>query len=318
MKSLLFLALQLFIHIGALAGGSVSDGSFESPALGVQKSYRIYLPEGYVGGTRRYPVIYLLHGWGVTQKSWSSPALDLAGAADALQLNAMVVMPDGDRSLYANSLTAADYSTCLNDPNPQRNPREERSAFCVKTPRYADYIASDMVHHIDATYRTVARREARAITGESAGGFGAMSLAFRHPDVFSSVASHSGFLALLYSGPKPYVLGQATFHSRITPVATRAESEAIFGLDIHQWRKHDPYSLADKLKDGELSIYFDCGNDDASGFHDHALAFRDRLLALGIAHQFQSVPGGHDDALWRKQIAQSLQFHAAHFKAHGF
>lgn len=310
--------LFIFAQQVAVAGGVVLDGRFESAALGVQKNYRIYLPESYAGGTQRYPVIYLLHGWGVDEHSWTSPALDLAGAADASQLKALVVMPDGDRSLYANSLATADHQACLNDPNPQRNPREERSAFCVKTPRYADYIASDLVRHIDATYRTLARREARAISGESAGGFGAMSLAFRHPDVFSSVASHSGFLALLYAGPKPYAPGQATFFSRIAPDPSKAEAEAIFGLDIDQWRRHDPYSLADQLKGGELSIYFDCGQDDPYGFHDHAVVFRDRLLALGIAHQFQSVPGGHDDALWRKQVVQSLKFHAAHFRAHGF
>ena len=47
--------------------------TFESPALGVEKAYRVYLPDGYNTGDRRYPVIYLLHGLGVTETAWTAP-----------------------------------------------------------------------------------------------------------------------------------------------------------------------------------------------------------------------------------------------------
>ena len=313
LKTILFITLLLLGNFSAFASGSISRETFESPALGVQKAYRIYLPEGYANGDQRYPVIYLLHGWGVTEDSWISPALNLPATADEMKLKAIVVMPDGDRSLYANSLTSVDYQTCLSDPSPQRNKNEKRSEFCVKTPRYEDYIVADLVSHIDARFRTIAKREARAISGESAGGNGAMALAFRHKEIFSSVASHSGSLALLYDGPRPYEKVKAKFLPTIRPHTNKKEIEEIFGMDIAEWRSHDPYYLAGNIKNGELAIYFYCGIQDEYGFHDTALVFHDRLLGLGISHRFESVPGRHHDDLWKKRIAYSLKFHVDHF-----
>lgn len=309
------LLASFVLAMNAMAGGSVQTESFESAALGVRKTYHVYLPDGYAAGTQRYPVIYLLHGWGVTQDSWVGKELDLPGAADSIQLKAIVVMPDGDRSLYANSLAKTDYEACLAEPSPQRNKKEKRSDFCVKTPRYEDYIVVDLVRHVDAKYRTIAGREARAVAGESAGGNGAMALAMRNTQVFSSVASHSGGLALLYDGPKPYDKGKAKFLSRIDPDPRKKEVEEMFGLDIAEWRRHDPYSLAAGIRKGELAIYVDCGSEDEFGFHDHALAFHDRLLELGIAHRFESIPGKHHDDFWKSRIGHSLKFHADHFKA---
>jgi S-formylglutathione hydrolase FrmB len=316
MKFVCILVTSIMLaSLDAVAGGSVQTESFESPALGVRKTYHVWLPEGYGAGTQRYPVIYLLHGWGVTQDSWVSKDLDLPGAAGSIDLKAIVVMPDGDRSLYANSFAKVAYDACLADANPQRNKKEKRSEFCVKTPRYEDYIVVDLVRDVDAKYRTIARREARAVAGESAGGNGAMALALRNKQVFSAVASHSGALALLYEGPQPYEKGKARFHSRIDPNPRKKEVEDMFGLDIAEWRRHDPYSLAATLKNGELAIYVDCGSEDEAGFHDHALAFHDRLLELGIAHRFESVPGKHHDDFWKTRIGHSLKFHAEHFKA---
>ena len=97
MRILATTALLLCLAVPALGDGTVLTKTFESPALGVEKAYRVYLPDGYDAGDRRYPVIYLLHGLGVTETSWTAPTLDLQGAADAMNLQAIVVMPDGDR-----------------------------------------------------------------------------------------------------------------------------------------------------------------------------------------------------------------------------
>ena len=314
MKTVLLFVLVFYGLVSAYAHGTVSLGNFESQALGVEKSYRVYLPAGYDTGDKRYPVIYLLHGWGATQDTWVGSSLDLPGAADAIKLDAIVVMPDGDRSIYADAVKNTDFQTCLNDPNPKRNKSEKRIEFCVRTPRYETYIVVDLIRHIDAKYRTISKREMRAISGVSAGGNGAMAIAMRHRDLFSSVASHSGGLALLYDGPNPYKKSNAKFLTAIEPNAAKREIEEILGLDIANWRLYDPFSLAEKIKNGDLAIYFDCGQQDEYGFHDTALVFHDRLLELGIDHKFESVPGKHDEELWKQRIAQSLKFHAAHFK----
>jgi S-formylglutathione hydrolase FrmB len=314
MKTVLVLVTGLLGALPTWAQGTVSTETFYSPALDVQKAYRIYLPEGYAGSSERYPVIYLLHGLGVTETAWTQKPLDLAGTADAMKLKALVVMPDGDRSFYANSVTPVDYGACLHSLPPGQNKAEKPAEFCVRFPRYEDYIAVDLIQHIDGKYRTVAKREARAASGESAGGFGAMELALRHKELFGSVASHSGFFSLLYVGPHPYKHDQLVLRNTIDPnIPILQERINVFGRDVANWRAHDPLSLVDDLKDGELAIYFDCGEQDQFGFFDQALLFHDRLTERGIRHDFESIPGRHDEALWAKRIKYSLQFHADYF-----
>src|SRR5688572_27453564 len=80
-----------FFTEGAHARGSVETARFESAALGVEKSFRIYLPEGYAASRSNYPVIYLLHGWGATERTWTDDAA-LGATADAAKLQAIIVM----------------------------------------------------------------------------------------------------------------------------------------------------------------------------------------------------------------------------------
>lgn len=300
------------------AAGTVVHGRLESQALGVSKSYAVYLPEGYGRDSQRFPVIYLLHGWGVTETAWLSGSLDLPGTADGMHLKTIVVMPDGDRSFYANSVTATDYEACLAGVPPIRNRSESREDFCVRFPRYEDYIWRDVVAHVDKTYRTVPNRAGRALVGESGGGLGAMHLAIRHRDVFSAAASHSAPLALLYDGPRPYDGSKVRLRTNFQSYPPGlAEPIAIFGTDSERWRSYDPSSLVDTLRNGDLAIYFDCGEEDEPGFHDHALFFDARLRERGIEHTFVSVRGNHSDSLWKERIKVSLQFLVDHFKKLG-
>lgn len=91
----------------------------------------------------------------------------------------------------------------------------------------------------------------------------------------------------------------------------------MLGLDIANWRAHDPASLAEGLKDGEFAIYFDCGEQDEYQFNDNAMYFHDRLAELGIQHHFESLPGHHDDDFFRERIKHSLRFHADNFAKAG-
>lgn len=302
----------------ASANGTVETARFESAALGVAKSFRIYLPDGYAASSADYPVIYLVHGWGATERTWTEDA-GLTEAADGMNLQAIVVMPDGDRGMHVNGRTAVPYDTCMADAAPTRNRRERRDEFCVRTPNYEDYIVNDLIPHVDNHYRTVARREGRAVSGESMGGFAAMTLTFRHRGVFGAVASHSGFIAPLYGGPRPYVKGQAKMLSQQELMASPnlVEQREILGSDINNWREHSPDHLAAALKSGDIAIYFDCGTEDEFGFLDLSLYLHDRLTELGIEHAFHTAPGAHNDGFFRQRIMESLRFHAAYFKRFG-
>jgi S-formylglutathione hydrolase FrmB len=306
------------------AAGSVREGSFRSESLGVEKHYLAYLPAGYDRGDARYPVIYLLHGLGGSETDWVRGG-ELARAADALGLSAIVIMPDGDDGFYVNWPEASvpdelRYDVCMSS-RPPRSRDEPPARYCVKQHRYEDYIVKDLVAHVDGAFRTRPERAGRAITGLSMGGFGAFALAMRHKDTFASAASHSGIMALLYGGPSPYVKGKV-----IHPVADLANwgrelkkpikdyMITVFGSDIARWREHDPSVLAASLKDGDLALYFDCGIDDNYRFQDGAQHLHDVLAGAGVAHTFALVPGGHNFDFWKDRIRVSLAFHAAQLR----
>ena len=252
----------------------------------------------------------MLHGLGGSEDNWSK-YMKLTEAADAMQLPAVVIMPDGDNSFYMNSATKADYEDCLKHGN-------AKGGLCVKNADYEDYIVKDLVTHVDATYRTKAEASARAIGGLSMGGYGALMLAMLHKDVFTSAASHSGVAALLYTGPRPFVPGKAELAD--DPVALTNEMGrfgplflGIFGEKIENWRGHDPAFLAKSLRQGELSIYLDCGTEDEFQLQHGASYLHEVLEAASIEHSFTLLPGRHNAAFWGDRIDDSLEFHMRHF-----
>ncbi len=300
--------------------GTVATQTFRSAALGVNKSYRVYLPAGYARSDRRYPVVYLLHGISGVESDWLERG-DLARAADRLRLQAIVVMPDGDAGFYANSVTPARYEECMAGKSPFEE-ESPRASTCVHKADYEDYIVRDLIAEVDARYRTVAERRGRAIDGLSMGGFGALSLAMRHRDLFSSAASHSGGVALFYQGPHPYDAARVDLVEDVSRWGGDTGRwgpwvRSIFGPDPKNWRAHDPATLAWKLRDGDLAIYVDCGTEDDFALQDQAAYLHDVLARRGIRHSYELVPGRHDWNLWKHRIDDSLTFHAGVFAAAG-
>ena len=143
---------------------------FFSPAVDRTMKYNIVLPHDYDGSSARYPVLYLLHGLTQNYTAWglSNGTPFYAGLYDDL----IVVMPDAGNSWYVN-WTAEEGG--------QQN-------------NWEDHIITDVVNHVDWNFRTIARREGRAITGLSMGGYGAITLGLRHPEMFISIGSTSGAL----------------------------------------------------------------------------------------------------------------------------
>jgi endo-1,4-beta-xylanase len=152
--------------------------TFASVVLGAEVSYHVYLPPGYEEGTRRYPVIYWLHGMNGNQRSVATvflPHVDKAMCQDTL-LRAIVI--------GVNGMVNSFYCDHANGKRPVES-----------------VIIKDLIPHVDKTYRTIARREGRVIQGYSMGGYGAAHLGFKYPELFGSVvvdagALHRGELAL--------------------------------------------------------------------------------------------------------------------------
>lgn len=306
---------------GAAKPGSaparVETRSFASASLGVSKSYLVYLPKGYDDSNARFPVVFLLHGLAGNETNWTKHG-GLVEAANAVDPGVIVVMPDGDDGFYVNGVGSASYESCLSQ-KPPWDPSEAPASYCVKTPRYEDYITLDLLREVDTSFRTLPARASRAIAGLSMGGFGATELAFRHSDLFTAAASLSGMVSLRYAGPRPFVSGKAvvapptSFGSQY-PAKFRDHVRGVFGPSADNWAAHDPTALVDKLPPDGLAIYLECGDKDDFGFQDHAAHLHTLLEARGVAHEYHVVPGKHTWAVWKPGVARALPYLSAHLQ----
>lgn len=151
------------------AGSSIDGASYGSPALDGQGSFLVYLPPGYAGTTAHYPVLYLLHG-------------NNQPAAAFLQLGLQHEL-DG---LIARHVIPPVIAVMIQGGRGANNWRDQGKR------RYETY-ALEVQELVDRMLPTVADRRARAILGDSMGGYGAMNLALGHPRRFSVVESWLGF-----------------------------------------------------------------------------------------------------------------------------
>lgn len=292
--------------------GRVLADTLWSPALGVRKQFVVYLPPSYDRApTRRYPVAYYLHGLGGNEWNWVRLG-GLATVADSLAARgageAIVVMPDGDDGWYTTWNALGNADACRRDTTRA----EAAASYCVAWPHYDDYVAHDLVAKVDSAYRTRADRAHRAIAGLSMGGYGAMSLALRYPEVFGAAASHSGVVAPLYIGPTPYA-PPAHYASTVDQLhayrpGTWATKALAFGTDTAGWWARDPGRLAERVRRARPSLlpalFADVGTEDQLA--DENRAFRDHLAALGIPLVYHEWPGAHTWTYWRAHVGESL------------
>jgi S-formylglutathione hydrolase FrmB len=294
--------------------GKVEKKRFKSEALGVEKRYLVYLPAGYDDQPNsRWPVFYYLHGLTGNETNWVELG-KIDAAADGIGLQAIVVMPDGDDSFYVDALAEADYDACMRDGTGLFIPhKQSKRDTCVRTRNYETYITKDLIGHVDAAYRTIAKREARAIAGLSMGGFGALMLSMRHPDLFGAVASHSGVDSLLYMGPFPYEKGKVQLMTDARQwggafIEINRWMRGVFGDDVTHWKQYDPTTLVQKLQPGSLAIYLDCGTEDGFALHHGMQYLHDLLLDRKIEHAYYLGPGKHDFSFWSVRVVESLKF----------
>ncbi|GJG85679.1 hypothetical protein tb265_08600 [Gemmatimonadetes bacterium T265] len=287
-----------------------------SPALGVRKQFVVYLPPSYDRDpARRYPVAYYLHDAGGTEWDWVRRG-GLAVVADSLAARgageAIVVMPDGDDGWYTTWNALANVDACRRDTARA----EPAASYCVPWPRYDDYVARDLVARVDSAYRTRPDRTHRAVAGLGMGGYGAITLALRYPDVFAAAVSHSGLLSPLYAGPTPYTPpardAQTADEFRRVRVAASAQQLTAFGPDTGGWVARDPGRLAAHLRSTRPALMpalvVDVGTADP--VVDGTRAFRDRLAALGIALVYREWAG---KLATNPPVAESLAWLLARF-----
>lgn len=170
--------------------------------------------------------------------------------------------------------------------------------------RYEDFMLREFFPFIERKYRVSPGRANRAISGVSMGGYGALHLAFRHPQLFSAVSAHSA--ALIEKLPA-FVSAPQSPRARVLG--------SVFGIppDTAFWEANSPLVLARSANLSGMKIYFDCGDRDDFGFEAGAAALDKILTARKIAHEFHIYPGRHDPAYFAAHIPASLSFHSRLF-----
>jgi enterochelin esterase-like enzyme len=247
-------------YVGPIRGRFI-EGVFFSRALGREMAYYMYFPPDYDESGRSYPVLYLLHGASGDAAEW--PVYGFIDMLDQALLAReidpfLVVLPQGEFGYWINHAEGGY--------------------------RWGDYVARDLVNHIDGTYRTLRRPYRRAIGGLSMGGAGALVHAFTRPDIFGIVGAH---------GP-----------------ALREDNTVVPFLGTGaEFAARDPVSLARTMpRLDQLQIMLDTGEDDP--WRDRVVLLHEILTERGVPHEFHLWPGGHDQEYWSAHTPEYLRFYS--------
>jgi S-formylglutathione hydrolase FrmB len=245
---------------------------------------RVLLPRGYrPNGSRRYPVLYLLHGALGDETSYTEQPFGLREHTAALPL--IVVMPD--------SGTGGGY---VNWWNYGRG----------GPPQWETYHVRQLIPWIDAHYRTVGTREGRAVAGLSMGGDGAMKYAAKHPDLFVAAHAFSGAVDL----------------NVLAPVLEQGPARGPYATQEVRWRGGNAWDLAENLRGLRLALRTGNGSPGGplgdgpwpngldpieAGVHLANESLHRRLRQLRIPHIWDDYgPGGHTVPYWNRDLRLSL------------
>jgi enterochelin esterase-like enzyme len=295
------------VHSPSLEGNLFNDKT--------DRAVTIYLPPSYDTETdRRYPVVYLVHGYIDTgQYSWiNGPAGRFPSTMNSWVKNGkvkemIVVMPNSvnkfQGSYYANSAATGNWN---------------------------DYIARDVVEYVDSNYRTLPQRESRGVIGHSMGGYGGMALGLEYPDVFGCMGSMAGPLDLTqYFGRISLAFARASklknlsdfysqgFEGKLAIAVSAAfcanPDNPPFYADFpwvyddsgkvvknqDAWDRYMEHDILTRLAQNVDSlrrmraIYIDSGKSDEYSFLTDARRVHDELNRLNIPHDYLEFPGGH-------------------------
>jgi enterochelin esterase-like enzyme len=285
--------------------GKSLEGNLEGDSP--DRDVSVYLPASYKSQRhRRYPVVYLLHGYTDNDDNWfgakhvfvdAPAAMDKALASGSREM--IVVMPNAYTvymgSMYSNSVTTGDWES---------------------------FVAHDLVSYMDAHYRTIPNRMSRGLAGHSMGGYGAVRIGMKHPEMFSSIYWLSACcLAPNLNAETPDLvnaesvrsaadLAKASFGTRAMVASAAAWSPnpqnppLFFDLPwvagklqprvAEKWEANAPLAMVDQyvpnLKEFH-SIAGDVGTKDGLMASNEEL---DRALtAYGITHTFETYDGTH-------------------------
>ena len=253
----------------------------------------VYTPPNYGNGTQRYPVLYLLHGWGGDEIEWTqlgrlAQIMDNLLAAHKI-VPMIVVMPNGHADRHATPNISSPPNVDELGPLPPPGYDITPSITGIEKS-----VVHDLVPYVDQNFRTLPNSSSRAIAGLSMGGAQALYIGLRNPSLFAWVASFSG---AIISWPGAMLPAQA---------ATKGEGTAPliprFRLNPEAIRKDVP-GLNESINGKLRLLYLSCGLDD--GLLTSTREFESWLTENKIHFTREEVPGyGHVWSLWRQNLVE--------------
>lgn len=248
--------------------GTTTKIAVTSPALGgrTQTAYA-YLPPGYSSHPhRRYPVLYLMHGFPGRPLAFlltvRMGVLEDALAARHLISPPILVMPYGSTGTFTD---------------------KEWANGIHRGDGWETFVARDLVRTVDDTFRTIPTAAGRALAGLSEGGYGALNIGLHHPREFDVLESWSGYARA--DNVQAIFGGNPALLERNTPLETIRRA-------------------APALRRGHVYVWFYSGSEDPLRVQN--AAFARELARLHVDHSYFVVPGGHNWAVWRTHAQAAL------------
>jgi len=265
----------------AYAEGRAECATFPSTILARSVRYCAYLPDSFdTDKTRRYPVLYYLHGLGDNEQSLLN-----SGGWDLIEDlrrtgkigDFVVLAPSGGHTFYLNS---ADGRI-----------------------RYEDFLTKEFMPQMEKKYRGDGTRAKRGITGVSMGGYGALRIALKYPQQFAAASAQMP--ALIAEIPQNFVAGG--------PGSPASMMGDIFGdpIDRAFFERNSVFHYAKTAPAAELKrlkIYFNVGNNDDYGFEQGGEKLHQLLDSRGIANEFHIYAGRHDPQFAVRHFGEVMEF----------
>ncbi len=283
MKKRFFLVSIVLLLANFTFAAKVDTLQIASKAMNKTYNAAVVTPNSYAKGKTNYPVLYLLHGAYGHFRDWlkSTPNENLVtDLAD--QYNIIIVMPEGETfSFYIDS------------------PVNKESQF-------ETFITQEVIQKVDATYRTIASKNGRVITGLSMGGHGALYLSSKHPELFCAAGSMSGAVDM---------------NMMLNPdnlERTKTLLTPILGAEVLSPDAYKRYAVIDKvdlLKANKMPLIIDCGVDDFLIETNREL--HRRLVYNKVPHDYTERPGAHTWEYWDNALPYHILFFSKIIKANG-
>ena len=262
--------LSIFLVVANLAfTAEVDTVNVFSKAMNKEIKTVIITPQDY-DENKRFPVIYLLHGYGGKYSDWVNKAPEIKKLADEYSL--IVVSPDGGKGSWY-------WDSPIDD------------SF-----QYETFVSKELVQWVDENYKSIAKKQGRAITGLSMGGHGALYLAFKNSSVYGAVGSTAGGVD-------------------IRPFPKKWDIEKRLGSyaeNPKHWDENTVINMLHLVEPGSLEILIDCGKSDF--FYPVNQKLHEKMELNNIAHTYISKPGAHNWDYWKESIPYQFLFMHRYFE----